>query len=147
MAWISCTVKIYDSQSTLVVTVTSLFANNTIWDLLSDSAVVSAWITWVSAAIWWAALENTDVIQSVLTIDSTSWEDTYAAFIYTPTPEPTVETITGFFLDWQEYVLWWSWGIENDTVWTTTEIDKIWVGSETEYTSVTKAEWKVYMRY
>lgn len=145
MAWVSCTVKIYDSQSTLVVTVNSLFASNTIWDLLSDSAVVSAWITWVSATIWWAALESNDVIESVLTIEGTSWENTYAAYVYTPVPP--AETITGFYLDWQEYIFWWAWAITNNTTWTTTAINSEWCGTETEYSNITKQEWIVYFTY
>lgn len=69
--------------------------STTIWTILSDSICVSNWITELSNSAWWQAL-NHDVYVIPF------WYDN----LYDVTPN-IAETITGFFLDWQEYKIWW----------------------------------------
>ena len=116
MAWVSCTVKIYNTQSLLITTSASMSNTKTIWNLLSDSNLVSAWITEISATIWWAALSHSETISSALTVESSSWDIVYMAYIYSP-----VEAITGFYLDWTEYKFKWWWTSSEQNLFIITE--------------------------
>ena len=135
MAWVSCTVKIYNAQSLLITTSATMTNTKTIWNLLSDSNLVSAWVTEISATIWWAALSHSETISSALTVESSSWDIVYMAYIYSP-----AETITGFYLDWTEYKFeWWWWTAD----WISTSQPSNPVAGSTYYDTTNKVV-KVY---
>ena len=110
MAWQVIDVYIYDNTWSLITRSNSIWSNSTIWYLLSDSSIASAWITELSATIWWEMLSHDSIIQNVLSVDEghTTGENVYKAYKY----EDPTETITGFYLDWTEYKFGWWWWAE-----------------------------------
>lgn len=101
MAWQIANVYIYDNTWSLITKLDFMSSNATIWGLLSVSSVISAWITELSATIWWEMLSHDSIVQDVLSIDEehTTGENSYKAYKY----EEPIETITGFYLDGTEY--------------------------------------------
>lgn len=103
--WEVITISVYNKTwNTLLFTEDIDRPTLTIWELLGHTNFVNNNITEISNTIWWQPLNHSD-------------NPSYYTY-YDVTPEP--ETITGFFLDWQEYQFAWGgwgggWGIVDDT--------------------------------
>lgn len=72
----------------------------TIWEILATQACISNWITELTNLSWEILSHSADTFTSV-----SPWDMDWAyPRLYDATP---AEIVTGFFLDWTEYKIWW----------------------------------------
>lgn len=106
MAASECYLNIYSKDKThFIVTVFDYEFERagdrpTIWQILATQACVSNWITELTNLSWEILPHSADTYNSI-----SPWDMDWAnKKLYDATPAATV---TGFFLDWTEYKIWW----------------------------------------
>lgn len=102
MAWQEWTLTIRNKTWETILYQSNFYAYSSSSILWEELNRLNIWVTNVAYTIWWEAINNnTDML--------TVYDSTAAWFnpLYDVTPGPSAETITGFFLDWTEYKIWW----------------------------------------
>lgn len=110
MAWTTWTLTIRDRTWETILHQSNEYvfsSSSTLWELLNR---LNIGVTNVAYTIWWEAINNST---DMLTIYD--WLQAWSKPLYDVTPIP----VTGFYLDWTEYTLWWSWWSERWSItWT-----------------------------
>lgn len=106
MAASECYLNIYSKDKTrFIVTVNDYEFEKahdrpTIWQILATQACISNWITELTNLSWEILPHSADTYASI-----SIWDSDWAYVkLYDATP---AEKVTGFFLDWTEYKIWW----------------------------------------